>query len=250
LCLPSNKLIFEEEVVAENPKEKIVQIWNETHLEITKNDELKMNDSGLNALMEMIKSSQNKPITEKVESLIQVFSNNQINNKKINLDNKTKNELLMRLREEFLKEKENIEEEVKHNKLNKSKVSNNSKFNAKNSNMTSEIEFNITNPFTKNVVDGSGTPNDTNVGFANKGWGVNSNIKSKGNTKTSSVDKIDQKREIRKDNVVVKKQKNTKTPVKKGNKFREDERGYENNFWLGDQIKDEDDDSDEWMVIK
>lgn len=236
--------------MAENPKESIVEIRNESNLEITRNDESRLNESGINALTELIKNSQNKPITEKVESLIQVFSKNQIDNKKINLDNKTKNELLLRLREEFQKEKELIEEETKHNKLNKSKVSNNSKFNPKNSNLNSEIEFNVTNPFTKNVFDGPATPNETNVAFANKGWGVSSNIKTKGNPKTSSVEKSDSKREYKKENVVVKKQKNIKTPVKKGNPFREDEKGYENNFWLGDQIKDEDDDSDEWMVIK
>jgi hypothetical protein len=246
-------LIFEEEVVVENPKETIVEIRNESNLEITRNDDSKLNESGLNALTEFIKNSQNKPITEKVENLIQVFSNNKLNSKKINLDNKTKNELLHRLREEFQKEKEIIEEETKQIQT-KSKLSNNIKVN-KNSSMTSDLDFNVTNPFTKNVLEGSNNqPNESNFAYANQGWGVGnnniSNNKSKQTRKTNSVENNIPKTQIKKENMTVNKFKNAKTPNKIVNKFKEDERNFENNFWIGDQLKNEEEDSEEWMVLK
>ena len=78
-----------------------VEIRNESNLEITKNEESKVNESGMNALVDFIKQSQNKPIIEKVENLIGVFEKNQLDNKKINIDNNTKNELLSLPRQIF-----------------------------------------------------------------------------------------------------------------------------------------------------
>ena len=40
----------------------------------------------MNALVDFIKQSQNKPIIEKVENLIGVFEKNQLDNKKININ--------------------------------------------------------------------------------------------------------------------------------------------------------------------
>lgn len=87
---------------------------------------------------------------------------------------------------------------------------------------------------------------DSNMLFANKGWGVNTKQSPK--RKTNSTEKNVPKEQVyKKSNVVVNKLKNN---PKKASNFKEDEKRYENNFWIGDQIKNEDEDSDDWMVIK
>ena len=165
-----------------------------------------------------------------------MFAKNQLDNKKINLDNKTKNELLHLLREEFQKEKEIIDDETKQLR---------SKFYPKSSNITSDMDLNMTNPFVKNVMEGA-NEKDSNMLFANKGWGVNTKQSPK--RKTNSTEKNVPKEQVyKKSNVVVNKLKNN---PKKASNFKEDEKRYENNFWIGDQIKNEDEDSDDWMVIK
>ena len=190
----------------------------------------------MNALVDFIKQSQNKPIIEKVENLIGVFEKNQLDNKKINIDNKTKNDLLSLLRQEFQKEKEVIDEETKQLRT---------KINQKTSNLTSENDLNVTNQFTKNVIEGSNL-NDINVMFANKGWGVNNKQSPK--RKSSSTEKnVQKEQQYKKNNAVVKKLQNNKNI---GNKYKEDKNGYENNYWIGDQVKNDDEDSDDWMVIK
>jgi hypothetical protein len=59
-------------------------------------------------LLEYLKNAKDKPVTEKMEKLLDVFANNKLDNKNIVIDNNLKEMLLKNLKEEFIREKEQL----------------------------------------------------------------------------------------------------------------------------------------------
>ena len=89
----------EKKIALNNKKLSIIDI------PINLDSQEKLNESGLNHLLDYMKNSKNKPVTEKVDKLLQVFSKNKLDDTNIKIDNNIKEILLKNLKDEFLTEK-------------------------------------------------------------------------------------------------------------------------------------------------
>jgi hypothetical protein len=86
-----------------------IEIKNEMQLELIEKPVLEEEDEEfdlqtLNFFLDFIKNNENHNSKEKVESILEIFNSNKLNNTKINLTNKIKNEILRNLKNEFLHE--------------------------------------------------------------------------------------------------------------------------------------------------
>jgi len=263
--------------------------------------------------MEFIKISKDKPVTQKVEKLLNILGKNK--DSKVKLDESLKVELLRNFKEEFIKESEklgkvrNSKEKdyvsrmesppksvfskpspVKNSKPKQASSNIPTQNNRDNPPILTESEGNISNPFinsldtplskskvlpTKPVAkkDVNELNQPSKVIFTTSGWGVNqfpikktgnihSNNQSKSNilnTNNTNNSKIMKKEVVKKGNVAVKKYKDTNNqylkssatdqPKSKLTRQIEENRKNQNNGWFGENDNNEED-SEEWMVIK
>lgn len=291
----------------------IKEIISESNLELKGKEEevSNINDSGLNVLQDFIKSSKNKPVTEKVEKLLKLLGKgNSDEPTNLKLDDNLKAELLKNLKNEFLKEKEILEKQSRDNGEKKTKMKENKHSPPKSTEPIKSIPNNISNINTKiqnkenNRIqtdsDNSITNNffnsletrqnkgqkleknnnvfntSNNVVFATSGWGVNQaplkkpktnittkNSKTNLHTQTSNNSKILKNSNdvvvIKSGNMAIKKLKDpsnrnrknspNQAPKSKLQQTKEENLKRDKKGWIGDAEMN-DDDSDEWMVIK
>ena len=130
----------------------IKEIISESNLELKGKEEevSNINDSGLNVLQDFIKSSKNKPVTEKVEKLLKLLGKgNSDEPTNLKLDDNLKAELLKNLKNEFLKEKEILEKQSRDNGEKKTKMKENKHSPPKSTEPIKSIPNNISNINTK-----------------------------------------------------------------------------------------------------
>ena len=195
----------------------------------------KNNESGINHLLEFMKNSKDLPVTEKMQKLLEVFSKNKLNDTNIKIDNNLKEILLKNLKEEFLKQKENLNQKapskVEITKLKEDHLISNINTNKNNKKVEtsiilsseSEYEREKKNPFI-NALDNKYYKKQTNekktnlqdikenllnkVSYTNSGWGVN-----KEQAKKKEVPKNKKNNFPQKKNNISKFSKNTKNSM-------------------------------------
>lgn len=85
---------------------------NSIQLKTKPEEDEPLNENDLDFFVQYIENNPDNPLTEKVGQILEFFKTNRLNGVEMNIDNRTKNEMLRELKAEYLKQQEKLQREI------------------------------------------------------------------------------------------------------------------------------------------